>query len=86
MWKVNADVKTFTITEATLQSSTKNAGNKTDSKAIVAHLMKDAVLLSNFSRLRSNAGDTVKKEVALNLLEDMLLYVRVRTFSFVKDI
>ena len=47
--------------------------------------MKDTVLLSNFSRLRSNAGDTVKKEVALNLLEDMLLYVRVRTFSFVKD-
>ena len=46
LWKVNADiVKIFTITEATLQSSTKNVGNKIYSKAIVAHLMKDTVLL-----------------------------------------
>ena len=38
------------------------------------------------SKIRSKSIDTItKKEIALNLLEDLVrLYIRVRTFSFVK--
>ena len=40
----------------------------------------------NYSKIRSCRTDEVKKEVALNLLEDLLmLYIRVRAFSIVKD-
>ena len=48
--------------------------------------MKDSWVLANYSKIPSCCADEVKKEVALNLLEDLLmLYIRVRTFSFVKD-
>ena len=48
--------------------------------------MKDSCVLSDFSIVRSLAAEKVNKEVALNLLEDLLtLYIRVRTFSFVNQ-
>ena len=44
--------------------------------------MKDSSVLSNFSFVRSLAAEKVNKEVALNLLEDLLtLYIRVRTLA-----
>ena len=48
--------------------------------------MKDSSVLSNYSIVRSLAAEKVNKEVALNLLEDLLtLYIHVRTFSFVNQ-
>ena len=48
--------------------------------------MKNPIIYENMSKIRSKSTDTIiKKEIALNLLEDLLtLYIRVRTFSFAK--
>ena len=43
-------------------------------------------MLVNFSKILHSSSDKIQKEMALNLLEDLLtLYIRVHTFSFVKD-
>ena len=87
LWKVTHDViSIFTVTESYFLTATKTVCNKIDCKKITSSLMSDSVVLSYFSKLRSSSSDHVKKEVALNLLEDLLtLYIRVRTFSYVKD-
>ena len=48
--------------------------------------MKDCGILADFSKLRNLSPDPVKKKVSLNLLQYLImLYIKVRTFSFVKD-
>ena len=44
------------------------------------------MMLESFAKVRRSSPDNIKKEIAFNLLEDLLtLYIRVHTFSFVKD-
>lgn len=87
LWKVTQDViSIFAAAESHFVTATKRAYNKIDCHLIVSALMKDSWVLLNFSKIRSSSIDKVKKEVAFNLLEDLLtLYIRVRTFSYVKD-
>ena len=87
LWKVTSDViNIFILAEATFQSVTKKCVNKIDSKEIVNYLRTNSGILSTYSKIRSQASLVVRKEVAMNLLEDLLmLYVRTRTFSLVKD-
>ena len=48
--------------------------------------MTNLCVLTYFSTIRDNSSHIIKKEIALNLLEDLLtLYLRVRIFSRVKD-
>ena len=48
--------------------------------------MKDCYVLANVSKIRHSSSNEIKKEVALNSLADLLiLYIRVRAFSYVKD-
>ena len=47
-------------------------------------LIKNYMVLERFAKVRRSSPDNIKKEIAFNLLEDLLtLYIRVRTFSFV---
>ena len=48
--------------------------------------MKNPIIDENMSKIRRKSTDAIiKKEIALNLLEDLLtLYICVRTFSFAK--
>ena len=93
LWKVTKEViSIFTSAESLFHSFVIKNYNKIDSKEMVSCLMKDCGVLSNFSKIRNLATDSeskevsVKKEVYLNLLQDLLmLYIRVRSFSFVKD-
>ena len=49
--------------------------------------MRNPSVLTDFTILRNKCHETVKKEVGLNFLEDLLmLYVRIRAFSFAKDV
>ena len=53
---------------------------------MVSTLIKDCNILSNYTTLCDMSIEKVCKEVSLNLLEDLImLYVRVRVFSPVKD-
>ena len=85
--KVNEDVLAiFSVAEAYFLSSTKKLQNKIVSKDIVNARMENCMVLESFAKVRRSSPDNIKKEIAFNLLEDLLtLYIRVRTFSYVKD-
>ena len=86
LWKVNTDVVAiFSVAKSYLSSSSTEAANITDIKFIFSALMASPCVLIHFSTIRDNSPDTIQKEIALNLLEDLLiLYLRVRIFSHVK--
>ena len=76
----------FSQVETTFRQSTSSFGHKIDSKRMVSQLLKNPSVLLNFNKVRSQSVEKVSKEIALNLLEHLImLYIRVRTFSLVKD-
>ena len=85
--KVNEDVIAISsVAEAYFLSSTKKLQNKIASKDIVTALMENCMVLESFVKVRWSSPDNIKKEIAFNLLQDVLaLQIRIRTFSFVKD-
>ena len=87
LWKMNGDViAIFSVAEAYFLSSTKKLQNKILSKHIVSALMGNCMVLENFAKVRQNSPDNIKKEIAFNLLEDLLtMYISVHTFSYVND-
>ena len=87
LWKVDNNViLIFKVAECHFKTITSVPTTKIDCKSIVSTLMKNPIIHENMSKIRSKSTDTiVKREIALNLLEDLLtLYIRVRTFSFAK--
>ena len=87
LWKVKLEVINIFITaESTFKSMVSRSVNKIDSKAIVSSLLINTNILTNFSKITGQTDLAVKREVAMNLLEDLLLlYIRTRTFSHIKD-
>ena len=87
LWNVTCEVyEIFSQVETTFRQSTSSFGHKIDSKRMVSQLLKNPSVLLNFNKVRSQSVEKVSKEIALNLLEHLImLYIRVRTFSLVKD-
>ena len=87
LWKMkNEAICIFITAETTFKNMVSKSINKIDSKEIISSLLKVTNVLSNFSKIRSENNVVVNEEVCLNVLEDILsLYVRARTFSYVKD-
>ena len=87
LWKVNEDViAIFSVAEVYFLSSTKKLQNQIVSKDMVSGPMENCAVPESFAKVRRSSPDNIKKEVAFNLLEDLLtLYIRVRSISFVKD-
>ena len=66
----------FSEAEAYFLSSTKKLQNKIVSKDIVNALMENCMVLESFAKVWRSSPDNVKKEIAFNLLEDLLrLYI-----------
>ena len=84
---MNEDViAIFSVAEAYFLSSTKKLQNKIVSKDTVNALIENCIALESFAKVRGNSPGNIKKEIAFSLLEDFLtLYIRVRTFPYVKD-
>ena len=87
LWRVNANIiAIFPIAECYFRNSTKHFVTKIDVREMVSNLMSNAPLVAYFNNMRAQSELHVKKEVALNLLEDMLsLYLRIRSHSFAKN-
>ena len=87
LWRVNANtIAIFSIAECYFRNSTKHFVTKIDVPEMVSNLMSNAPLVAYFNNMRAQSELPVKKEVALNLLEDMLsLYLRIRSHSFAKN-
>ena len=90
LWKVIADViAIFSVAEAHFLSSINRLQNKILSQDIINALQRtveNCMVLESFPKVRRSSPDNIKKEIAFNLLEDLpTLYIRLRTFSYVKD-
>ena len=87
LWKVIPQVfQIFATVETHFRESTEIIGSNIDSKKMVSTLIKDCNISSNYTTLCDMSIEKVCKEVSLNLLEHLImLYVRVRVFSLVKD-
>lgn len=87
LWRVNANtIAIFSIAECLFQNNTKHFVTKIDVSEMVSELLSDAPLVAYFNNMRARSELHVKKEVALNLLEDMLsLYLRIRSHSYAKN-
>ena len=87
LWRVTIQVfQIFRNVESYFRRSTVVISKKIDSKKMVSDLLKNPSILCNYNVLRNQAAEKVSKEVAINLLEHLImLYIRVRIFSLVKD-
>ena len=85
-WKVDNKVLViFKVTEYHFKSITSVPTTRIDCKGIVPTLVKTPFIHENLCKARSKSTDRIKKEIALNHLEDLLiLYIREKMF-FSKD-
>ena len=78
----------FLVAEAVFQHHTNSIVqfNKFNHKVVIEAILKDARVTSSFSILVSLCDIDINKEIGRSLLEELIgLYVRTRTFSYVKD-
>ena len=87
LWTVTTEVfQIFQYVESYFRRSTTVISKIIDSKKIVSDLLKNPSILCNYNVLCYQASELVSKEVAINLLEHLImLYIRARIFSLVKD-
>ena len=86
LWTVSSDIyEIFSQVEANFRQSTASFHRKIHSKKMVTELLEKPSVLFYY-KIRDQADENVSKEIAFNLLEHLItLYIRVRTFSLVKD-
>ena len=84
---VNAEVlEIFCAVETHFRHVTNCAHRNIDSQKMVSELLRNSSVLCNFNKLRNMTTEKVSKEITFNLLDQLvLLYIRVRTFSWVKS-
>ena len=90
LWKVTPLVfNIFLSIELHFRSITNSlisSNRNIDSKHMVSDLLKDCSIIANYATLCDLSLIPVSKEISKNLLENVImLYLRVRIFSFVKD-
>ena len=88
LWCVNDDTTMiFHIAETLFVNTTANTGSRIDAEVMVNSLLADPIILSRWSNVARSAELEICKEFQTNLLEHMLtLFLRVRAFSYAKDI
>ena len=77
----------FYICELVFRHATSRFTTTTDSHKLVLESLKNSTLVSNFNAICMSTETALDKEIGFNLLEEMImLFIRVRTFSFAKDV
>ena len=82
LWRVTIQVFHFFCNiESYFRRSTVVISKKLTAKKSVSDLLKNPSILCNYNVLHNQAAEKVSKEVAINLLEHLImLYIRVRIF------
>ena len=77
LWTVTPEVhQIFSYVETHFRQETHIVGRQIDSKKMVSYLLKDPSVLFNYNKLRNLTEAKINKEIALNLLEHLImLYV-----------
>ena len=86
--KANSDTQAIFIQcEKIFRKHTSIHVTSIDSKIIVKEMLSDCFIISSFKTIWFSAELDVPKEIAFNLLESMLmLYTRIRSFSYARDV
>lgn len=87
LWKTTKDTQNiFVQAEKIFRSKTSTFVTNICSNSLVTNMLSDASILSSFRNICYNIPN-LNEEIKMNLLESMLmLFTRVRTFSYAKDI
>ena len=73
LWKMKIEViNIFIMAESTFKSMVSKSINKIDSKEMVSSLLENTSVLADFATTQNQADQVIKKEVAMNLFEDIL--------------
>ena len=73
LWKMKIEViNIFIMAESTFKSMVSKSINKIDSKEMGSPLLENTSVLADFATSRNQGDQVIKKEVAMNLLEDIL--------------
>ena len=88
LWRVNKNMQNlFSKSECIFRSQTAQFSVKIVCADIVTNMLENCTITSNFKTVCYATDPKVDYEISMNLLEQMLtLFVRLRTFSFAKDI
>ena len=88
LWKTNADTQNiFVHAEKIFRKHTISSVTCIDSKSLVQEMLHDCHVIPSFKNICYSAELEVSKEISFNLLESMLLlFTRVRTFSYARDV
>ena len=88
LWKVNKNMQQLFIKcESIFRTHTSLFSVKIVRKDLVHVMLQNSVVVSNFKSICYGIDPKVNKEISLNILEQILvLFVRLRTFSFAKDV
>ena len=88
LWKVNKNMQDlFTKCECIFRSKTAKFSVKIVCGELVKYMLQDSTIMAKFKAICYEVDPKVNSEIGMNLLEQILtLYVRVRTFSFAKDV
>ena len=88
LWRVNKNMQDiFSKSECIFRNKTARFSVKIDAAEIVQNIIESSTIKSKFKTVCCDIDPKVDSEISINLLEQMLtLFVRIRTFSFAKDI
>ena len=87
LWKVtDKAVNIFKTCEMEFLKCVGTFSYQINSQVLLLKLLKDCFIKSNFQHVCHAAAQRVDKEIAINLLEQLLLlYIRVRSHSYAKN-
>ena len=88
LWRVNKNMQAlFLKSECIFRTNTAKFSVKVICADIVKKMLENCVITSNFKTLCYDIDPKVDSEISINLLEQILtLFVRIRTFSYAKDV
>ena len=88
LWRVNKLMQDLFLTcENIFRSKTSNHSSKIICEEIVKSMFENSTIRSKFKTVCYDVDPKVNSEISLNLLEQILtLFVRMRTFSYARDI
>ena len=88
LWRVNKNMQAlFLKSECIFRSKTAKFSVKVICSDIVKNMLENCTITSNFKTVCYDIDPKVDSEISMNLLEQILtLFVRIRTFSFAKDV
>ena len=87
LWKVNKEMQgIFIECEKIFRARTNTFQTSIDSTSFVSEMLQNCHLVSSYKLICYSVEPKVPDEICFNILEKMLmLFTRVRTFSYPKD-